>query len=217
MKIYTLEINDNKTAYPKKLLEYVSEARRERISRYRFREDQLLSLYGALMVRMAIIEATGIENSMLVFHTEKNGKPYLENNKELHFNLSHTKGYILCGVSFQGRLGVDVENYASSPPYDIAKKCFHNNEISHLNELSNEERGEFFYQVWTRKEAYIKYCGLGLSMELERIDTLDQGEKKRYLTWRDKEYICSLYCETEVAPELISLSEGDIHHYFLHE
>lgn len=215
MQIYMLEIKNSGDIFPNQLLEYVSETRREKIRRYRFKEDQLLSLYGALIVRMGVSEAADIDNNLLSFNTEKNGKPYLENNKNIHFNLSHTKNYILCGISFNNQIGVDVERVANSVPYDIVKRCFHTNEVYHLNQLTGEEKADFFYQVWTKKEAYIKFYGLGLSMDLQKIDTLQQNEEQFYLTWKENEYICSIYSKAAFNPDFIHLTESDIYHYFI--
>ncbi len=74
-----------------------------------------------------------------------NGKPYLEQG-ECEFSLTHTEGLIAVAVGGQ-RVGLDAE-------------CRKPRKIEALrSRLTAAEREEDFFELWTAKEAYVKYVG----------------------------------------------------------
>lgn len=102
------------------------------------------------------------------------GKPALNDEHKqssLRFNMSHSRGVGLVAVTDTKELGVDVEyirpDFASEA---IARRFFSSREVSAFNALSNELRVAAFFRCWTRKEAYIKAIGLGLSQPLDGFD-----------------------------------------------
>ena len=102
------------------------------------------------------------------------GKPALNGehkHSSLRFNMSHSRGVGLVAVTDTKELGVDVEyirpDFASE---DIARRFFSSREVSAFNALSSELRVAAFFRCWTRKEAYIKAIGLGLSQPLDGFD-----------------------------------------------
>jgi len=111
LNLYHLELDSstfNSTA--KKLLHYVSDARKEKILRYKFDKDRLLSLYGILLISFALDDSFDVNIIPLELQTTHYGKPYLEYLDYCKFNLSHTKGYVTCCTSSVSDVGVDVEN-----------------------------------------------------------------------------------------------------------
>lgn len=96
------------------------------------------------------------------------GKPYLA-RKEFVFNISHSDKYVVCSMQSEGLLGVDIEKIKET---DISyfKSILHHKEIQHLD-LSEELLSEF-YKLWTKKEAYTKALGVGLSYPLKELNTL---------------------------------------------
>ncbi len=98
------------------------------------------------------------------------GKPHLVGG-ELHFNISHTHGLALLALTRRGEVGVDVEQLRPSQNHlDIAGRFFSPREAQALHALPAQQREEAFFQVWTRKEAFLKATGLGLSHGLERFE-----------------------------------------------
>lgn len=102
------------------------------------------------------------------------GKPTLNGEHKqssLRFNMSHSRGVGLVAVTDTKEIGVDVEyirpDFASE---DIAQRFFSSREVSAFNALSSELRVAAFFRCWTRKEAYIKAIGLGLSQPLDGFD-----------------------------------------------
>ena len=112
------------------------------------------------------------------------GKPSLVPSPDLlplHFNLSHSQDLALLGVALGRRIGVDVEHWRR--PVDaesIVKRYFSPGEASRWQALADDERLPAFFRGWTRKEAYLKARGVGLSAGLDRFEvSLVPGEPTR--------------------------------------
>ncbi len=103
----------------------------------------------------------------------EHGKPMLAEQNELGFNLSHSESRGLAAVSRGVRIGVDVEFAREGRGFtDIADRFFSQAESAELRALPPEARAAAFYRAWTRKEAYLKAWGTGLSFGSDRF-TLD--------------------------------------------
>jgi 4'-phosphopantetheinyl transferase len=95
----------------------------------------------------------------------------------LRFNLSHSHEVALLAVTLDAELGVDVEHIrADFASEDVARRFFSRAEVEVFNALPKEEQVAAFFRCWTRKEAYIKAIGKGLSQALDAFDvTLAPG------------------------------------------
>ncbi len=138
----------------------------------RFLLPQLTHSYVVDHARMRRILGgyAGFEPEDLVFRVNKFGKPELENRgaERLRFNLSHTKGMTLLAVCLDADVGVDVEAVRlMSDLEDVAQSHFAPREIAALDALDPEEKQGAFFRCWTRKEAFLKAKGLGLSIPLD--------------------------------------------------
>ena len=105
------------------------------------------------------------------FRYAEHGKPALDANPSdsvLQFNLSHSGSLAIYGFSLGRRLGVDVEKIRPQlAGEDIARRYFAAREDAELQALPMQRRAEGFFLCWTRKEAYIKAHGAGLSLPLD--------------------------------------------------
>lgn len=105
------------------------------------------------------------------FRYEAHGKPLLEEASNLSFNVSHTDGLALIGVVRGRRIGVDVEKVNQETEVgNLAERFFSESERQDLRRLRGDELRAAFFRVWTRKEAYIKATGEGLSLPLHQFD-----------------------------------------------
>ena len=103
----------------------------------------------------------------------EHGKPMLAEQTEPGFNLSHSESKGLAAVSRGARVGVDIEFAREGRAFtDIADRFFSQAESAELRALPPEARPTAFYRAWTRKEAYLKAWGTGLSFGSDRF-TLD--------------------------------------------
>ncbi len=123
----------------------------------------------------------------LRFAEGEKGKPFVPQQaaaeERLHFNLSDSKDLALYAVTRGSELGVDVEVLRPMPDaLAIAERFFSAEERDRLRRVPPEARARAFFNCWTRKEAYIKAIGEGLSEPLDRFSvTLLLDEPARFV------------------------------------
>lgn len=149
--------------------------RREKIMRLRAKEEQLRSLAANRLLRIALEEA-GIDYGMQEFSYNEHGKPLLL-HQNVHFNMSHAGNYAVCGISDQP-IGVDVEviTKLDGKPEQIrriADRILTGSEQDFWN--THGATGTQLLKIWTKKESYAKMKGIGLSIGLENIDTIESA------------------------------------------
>lgn len=94
------------------------------------------------------------------------GKPALAGDA-LRFNLSHSGGLALLAVTLNQDAGVDIEAATRKVDFEkLAPRFFAPAEAAALAALPSEQQPAAFFKIWTRKEAYIKACGVGLALPL---------------------------------------------------
>jgi 4'-phosphopantetheinyl transferase len=107
------------------------------------------------------------------FETTAHGRPEIAEacrpSPPLRFNVSHTAGVVVCAVTSDRAIGVDVERIDRSRTGDVAARFFAPAEVAALQTLAPEQRAREFFDYWTLKEAYIKARGLGLALPLEHF------------------------------------------------
>lgn len=111
------------------------------------------------------------------------GKPEVEGEEGrdcLRFNLSHAEGVALIALTRGREVGVDVENVREEfPGMEIAERFFSGREVETLRAMPEGARAAAFFGYWTRKEAYIKALGEGLSHPLRQFSvSLADGESR---------------------------------------
>lgn len=119
----------------------------------------------------------------LAFRYALHGKPELVGVDNFHFNLSHSAGCAILGVTRVQPLGVDVERVRLLENWEgIARRFFSAAEVAELSAVAAGQRALAFFNCWTRKEAYIKACGEGLARPLDRfVVSLTPGAPPRLL------------------------------------
>lgn len=112
------------------------------------------------------------------------GPPFASSN--ITFNVSHSGRIALLAFTRGREIGVDVEHLRSDSDLEgISRRFFSTNERNQLAALPTEERAAAFFRCWTRKEAYIKATGDGLSLPLDQFDvSLGPGESNALLATR---------------------------------
>ena len=152
----------------------------QRAARFHFREDKdrFVAAHGSL--RDILSRYLYCEPKQLRFSTNAYGKPALLDH-ELEFNLSHSGNFVLAAITLERKVGIDVEQIRPEiSSQSIARHYFSPAEVAELFALSTEQWEIGFFGCWTRKEAYIKAQGLGLSLPLVSFDvSLNPGEPAR--------------------------------------
>jgi len=105
------------------------------------------------------------------------GKPALAGQTDLHFNLAHSGELALLAVA-PAELGVDVEAIRPVPELDqIARRFFAPTEHAQIRQLPAEQQQPAFFTCWTRKEAFLKATGDGLTRPLDSFSVAVQPEQ----------------------------------------
>ncbi len=171
--------------------ETISADERVRASRFHFSKDRQYFTATRALLRMILSSYLGSNPRELVFHYLEKEKPSLESRSRsrLEFNVSHSGDVALLAFA-QGRaLGVDVERLRDNFDHAaIARRFFSEREQHQLEALPPAERFHGFFRCWTRKEAYIKALGTGLSLPLNQFDvSLKAGDGNALLSARPDE------------------------------
>ncbi len=146
------------------LLSCLTMEKRERISKFLKYEDALRTLISDILIRYLLCKKLGVNNHNLIFKTNEYGKPYLSSYNGVRYNISHSGRWVVCCMD-NSSVGIDIEQIK---PIDmtIAEKFFSKDEFLSLMDKDVIYREEFFYELWTSKESYIKAVGKGLSIPL---------------------------------------------------
>lgn len=160
------------------LFEMVSNERKDRIRKFYFEKDKVHSIFAEVILRYALWEKYGLKDDIII-QKANYGKPYLANYKNIHFNLSHSGDWVLCGVG-DNPIGIDVEQIDDKNLF-IAEKVYTKEERDYLFAQNENDRIRLFYSIWTLKESYIKNVGRGLSIPLKSFMLKFEGENIKIL------------------------------------
>jgi 4'-phosphopantetheinyl transferase len=145
-----------------------------RAARFHFQLDRQHFIAGRAWLRQAIAAYIRTDVKDLTFSYSEKNKPSLGGalvESGLSFNVSHSGGLALFAFTLRRQIGVDVEhNRHDFDTAAIAARFFSQREQEQLAALPLEQRHEAFFRCWTRKEAYIKATGDGLSLPLSQFD-----------------------------------------------
>lgn len=159
----------------------LSPEEKKRIHRYQFEHDRNRHLLSRGMLRYLLGHYLNVALEALVFKYSQYGKPSLESpycKTGLQFNVSHSHNLILLAFCWNHPLGVDIEYMRPLTNADqIAQKYFSSREYAIYLSVSSRHRREAFYNCWTRKEAFIKAIGEGLSYPLDAFDVTVHPDK----------------------------------------
>ncbi len=159
----------------------------ERANRFHFEKHRKHFAIARGFLRVLLGRYLRSDPKLLEFSYGAYGKPALVHETALRFNMSHSHEVALYAFTERCEIGVDVEH--ARPDFtgdDIARRFFSPFEVESLDGLPGDERVNGFYRCWTRKEAYIKATGRGLSQALDSFDvTLGPGESAALLRCED--------------------------------
>lgn len=171
------------------LLELLTKERREEISRLYFDEEKKQRTISELFVRYLACRFINKKNEELIFSKNIYGKPFVQNTQNFCFNISHTKNVIAVAVS-RTSIGVDVEHICCCDSR-IVDRFFCPMEIEYVRRDLKKMK-EHFCEIWTMKEAYIKWLGKGLSEPLNSFDVLDENLPCFFTTLKKEDYRISV-------------------------
>jgi 4'-phosphopantetheinyl transferase len=146
-----------------------------RAARFHFEKDRQHFIVARGCLRTILARYLEIAPRKIQFTYTPYGKPELATStsqaQPLNFNLAHSGGFALYALTEVGEIGVDLEHVRPEFAGDeIARRFFSSDEVARLTKLPASVRHEAFFNCWTRKEAFIKAKGIGLSLPLDQFD-----------------------------------------------
>jgi len=144
-----------------------------RANRFHFINDRNHFVVARGLLRNLLAAYLGVNCAELRFSYGAQGKPFLvlDNQAQIHFNVSHSHGRAAFAFTRGRDLGVDLEFVKDDFDDElIANRFFSRAEVLALRMVPADLRKQAFFNCWTRKEAYIKARGEGLSMPLNQFD-----------------------------------------------
>ena len=184
----------------------LDEAELQRAGRFYFERHRRAFIVGRGFLRDVLGRYLKSSPEVLEFSYGAYGKPALNGehkDTKLRFNMSHSHDIGLLAITEKRVVGVDVEHIrADFATEEIARRFFSRCEVDVFNTLAKEEQVAAFFRCWTRKEAFIKATGRGLSQALDGFDvTLGPGVKAELLRVEDDDASRWSMCDIDVGPE----------------
>ncbi|MCF7851782.1 MAG: 4'-phosphopantetheinyl transferase superfamily protein [Simkaniaceae bacterium] len=170
MTVYIYQINP--LSHSLELFQNIlSEKEWERASNYKFKRDRHRFIATRGSLRVLLSRELNVDPKRIEIFSNPFGKPEV---KGMHFNVSYSHEKSLIAISSYGPIGIDIE---CCHPKVWSKSAedflFSDAEKSHSSILLENERKKYFLSVWTKKEAWVKAMGIGLTDHLNRLDTED--------------------------------------------
>lgn len=169
----------------------LSEDEKARANRFRFPYLRVRYIAARGILRRLLAQYLSVPADSFRFEYGEQGKPSLSDFPNFEFNISHSHDHVVFAFAKDMTLGIDVEFI--NPKIDcevIAPRFFSKNEANALLALPSIERPPIFFNCWTRKEAFIKAKGGGLSIPLDQFEvTLLADDAPELLTidWAPEE------------------------------
>jgi len=164
---------DSPLRHVERLTRVLSDAEHTRAGQFCFERDRIRFIARRGLLRMILGRYLAIPPDQLQVHSGVNGKPALSASQVegIDFNVSHSHGLALYAVTRGRRIGIDIERIRAVPDsYRMAGRVLSPREYAVFRILPRAHCQTALFYAWTRKEAYSKACGQGLSYPFDRLD-----------------------------------------------
>jgi 4'-phosphopantetheinyl transferase len=196
--------------YLRQLYNLLSEEEQTKAGKFHFEKDHQAYVIAHGLLRMILADYTGISPNKLLFSKSPTGKPFVSTLSACcYFSLSHTGGVALVAVNKSTEVGTDIEVINQDFTWtEVALNYFTPHELKQLTDNQSASL-LLFYTYWTRKEAFLKAIGAGISDVMKSVEisgivnefTLrDTNQQARQSDWNiysfrlQEQYIGSVAC-----------------------
>ena len=152
------------------LYRFLPPKRKKKALSYFFLKDRKLCCLSYLLLIYGMISEGLVRydiSSFVDFQIDKNGKPFINDQNSIQFNISHCDKAVACGISCHP-IGVDVQDFDTQVDEDTMRLAFSVNEISDIHKSASIECSIARY--WAIKESYYKCLGTGINDNMDQID-----------------------------------------------
>lgn len=186
-----------------------SDQRQERAQRYLKQEDKMRCVVADALVRYAAQKSLGL--SSFTVTQDALGKPYIQGQEKFHYNLSHSGRWVVMAYG-DSPVGIDVQQFRMEPGKE-QRLCslFAKDEADYILAAQGTERLQRFFRIWTAKESYLKFLGVGLRQSLDSFSVLPDGthlEVRFYSGFQD-EY-CMTLCTRDTEFDVVRLTPEEL-------
>lgn len=182
--------------------------KQQQIKKLRQKSDQLLSLAGLQLLKLAMSEISDTPFSLNQLQFPEHAKPYFDGN--IDFNISHSGDIVCCVISDTAKVGIDIELQREVKPATL-KKFLTDAAGSSENKTAKNNKHQFF-NIWTKNEAIIKAANHGSIFNMHDIKhEMDGGsyQKQFWYTYPvnivsakdNKEYTCHVACSEKITAQ----------------
>jgi len=214
----TEDIVNSGDPYMKRLYNLLPSFRKEKVDKIKNETTKVQSIAAFGLLGYAIRQLSNNKNCKLLdeefgpgieadweklgYAVDTHGKPFFDKIRNIYFSLSHTNGMVMCVVADRP-IGCDVEiinrykvdydahTYAEERKR-LAQRFYTTAECKYIDESKNDaEVPKRFTRVWTKKESYIKFLGLGLSKPLNEFNTF-ACDPMPIVVFEDDKFIASI-------------------------
>lgn len=169
------------------LVQLLSPDERGRAARFRFERDRRRFSSSRGLLRVLLGGYLNHAPAAIEFEYGPSGKPKLRTGRAeppIQFNLAHANSCVLFGFARGCELGVDVEQLRDLPELgEIADRFFSPSEAERVVNTVTGDRVPAFFRCWTRKEAFIKALGDGLSRPLDSFAVTVESDRPPRIEW----------------------------------
>jgi 4'-phosphopantetheinyl transferase len=163
--------------------ELLSPDEQKRATSFKYAKHRTAFIAARGLLRVVLGSYMNVAPAAIDFRYGPSGKPELKGSSQVHFNVSHSDQMVLFGLRLYDEIGVDIERIRPMEDLEgIARRFFSPDECRDLLAIPERHRTKAFYDCWTRKEAFIKFLGTGLSFPLDRFQVaLAPGDPVRLI------------------------------------
>ncbi len=164
-------------------------SRKLKVDRLKKEPAKKLSVAAGMLARRGIAHHFGMQPQDITFRRDHNGKPYAE-GLDIHFSLSHSANLAVCAISDKP-VGIDVEK-VRSVNMRVAQKWFTPKEQYYIFSDKRKIQKRFF-EIWTKKEAYVKRLGTGIC----EFPSFDVTQDSSVYLVKNKKYVVAVSVSQE--------------------
>jgi len=151
---------------------------RERAARFHFAEDRARYILGRGLARNILGLYLQRAPERIEIDSTDRGQPYFPGDETMRFSITHTHDLVAIALTANVRVGIDIEYMERKLNLkDLAERILSAKDFSEFQALPKPEKQEAFFRVWTRKEAYLKATGEGISEGLKMISVSVRAEE----------------------------------------
>lgn len=155
------------------LKKYLSGQEKMRADKFLFDSNRKTYICSHALLRLILSARLHIDPEEIIIVNDSRMKPCLFEGA-LHFNLTHTREAFAIAVSRKMYVGIDIEDINRQTDItSLIRTCLSEKENEFVTKNKQKERERFFL-LWTRKEAFLKAIGIGISTNLSRFETSER-------------------------------------------